>query len=194
METRNALDESSSENQFHSFGLVPNFSRKLPSLAADSHQYPTEPIVTGKDDTLVNNEERETSVSVKNKEQRIEDQVDLIIPRRVWDRDGCGFSSRYDNECRNFYSKKVNTLAQDKEGNMADGYVATGHEINKECRKITNAANERSLCFTANRSETNAVDTQHTQPGLNTGHMTDDRITPEQLRCKVSENNLSPQQ
>ena len=57
-----------------------------------------------------------------------------------------------------------------------------------------NAANERSLCFTTH-SETNAVDTQHTKQGLYTGHMTDDRmITAEQLRGKVRENNLSPQQ
>ena len=73
-----------------------------------------------------------------------------------------------------FCSNKVNTLAQDKEGHIADDCCATGHEINKEYRKIMNAANERSLCFTATRSETNAVDTQHTQQGLNTGHMTDD--------------------
>jgi hypothetical protein len=33
-ETTNALEESS-ENQFHSFGLVLNFPRKLPSLTAD---------------------------------------------------------------------------------------------------------------------------------------------------------------
>jgi hypothetical protein len=47
-ETTNALEESSSENQVHSFGIVPNFPRKLPSLRADSGQYSTENIVTGK--------------------------------------------------------------------------------------------------------------------------------------------------
>jgi hypothetical protein len=99
-ETTTALEESSSENQFHNFGLVPNFPRKLPSLTADSGQCPTEPIVTGKDDALVKNEERETSGSVKDKQQRIEDQLDLIIPRRVWDHDGyVEFTSRHD-ECR----------------------------------------------------------------------------------------------
>ena len=197
-ETTNALEESSSENQFQSFGLVPSFPRKLPSLTADSGQYPTEPIVTGEGDTLVKNEERETSVSEKNKEQHVEEQVDLIIPRRVWDRDeNVEFASRHDDECRNFYNNKVNTLAQDKEGHIADDYGATGHEINKEYRKIMNAANGRSLCFTTTRSETNAVDTQHTQQGLDTRQiMTDYRIiTAEQLRGKVSENNnLSPQQ
>ena len=73
-ETTNALETSSSENQFHSFRLVPSFPRKLPSLTADSGQYPTEPIVTGEDDTLVKNEERKTSVSEKNKEQRVEEK------------------------------------------------------------------------------------------------------------------------
>jgi len=106
------------------------------------------------------------------------------------------FTSRHDDESRNFYSIKANTLAQDKEGHIADDYGATEHEINKEYRKIMNAANERSLFFTATRSETDAVDTQHTQQGQDSGHMTDDRmITAEQLRGKVRENNnLSPQQ
>jgi hypothetical protein len=188
---------SSFNNQFHSFGLVPSFPRNLPTLTADSSQNPIEPIATGKDDTLVKNEERDTRVSEKNKEQHIKEHVDLIIPRRVWDRDKYEeFTSRHGDECRNFYSNKVNTLAQDKEGHIADSYGATGHEINKECRKTMNAANEKSLCFTATRSETNAVDTQHAQQGLNTGHITDNRmITAEQLRDKVRENNnLSPQQ
>ena len=128
-ETTNALEESLSENQFHSFGLVPSFPRKLPSLTADSGQYPSETIVTGEDDTLVKNEEG-TTLSEKNKEQRVEQQVDLIIPRRVQNRDAyeeC--TSRHDDECRNFYSNKVNTLAQDKEGHIADDYGATANEI-----------------------------------------------------------------
>jgi hypothetical protein len=158
-ETANALEKSSSENQFHSFALVPSFTPNLPTLTADPGQYPTEPIVTGKDE----NEERDTRVSEKNKEQRIEEQGDLIIPRRVWDRDEYEeFTSRHDDECRNFYSNKVNTLAQGKEGHIVDSYGATGHEVNKEVRKIMNAANERSLCFTKTRSETNAVDTTYT--------------------------------
>ena len=72
-ETTNPLEESSSENQFHTFGLVPNSPRKLPSITADPGQYPTEPIVTGKDDALVKNEERGTRLSKQNKEQLIED-------------------------------------------------------------------------------------------------------------------------
>jgi hypothetical protein len=55
----NPLEGSSSENQFHTFGLVLNCPRKLPSMTADPGHYPTEPIVTGKDDALVKNEERE---------------------------------------------------------------------------------------------------------------------------------------
>jgi hypothetical protein len=156
-ETTNALEESSSENQFHSFALVPSFTLKLPSLTAESGQYPTEPIVTGEDDTLVKNEERG---SERNKGQRVEEQVDVIIPRRIGDRDEYEeFTSRHDDECRNFYRKKVNTLAQDKEGHIADDYRATGHKVNEECREIMNAANKRSLCFTATLSKTNAVDT-----------------------------------
>jgi hypothetical protein len=112
---------------------VPSFTLNLPTLTADSGQYPTEPIVTGKDDTLVENEERDTRVSEKNKEQRIEEQVDLIIPRRVWDRDEYEeFTSRHDDKCRKFCGNKVNTPAQDKEGHIVDGYGATGHKINKE--------------------------------------------------------------
>jgi hypothetical protein len=61
-EKANALEESSSENQFHSFALVSSFTPNLPTLTADSGQYLTEPIVTGKDDTLVENEKRETKV------------------------------------------------------------------------------------------------------------------------------------
>ena len=67
---------------------------------------------------------------MKNKEQRVEEQVDLIIPRRVWGRDEyVEFASRHDDECRTFYSNKVNTLVQDEEGHIADDYSATGHEI-----------------------------------------------------------------
>jgi hypothetical protein len=79
--------EQSSENQFRSFGLVSNFPRKLLSLTADPGQYPADPIVTVSEDALVKNEKGGTSVSEKNKEQLIEDEVDILIPRRVGDRD-----------------------------------------------------------------------------------------------------------
>ena len=49
-------EKSSSENQFRNFGLVSNFPRKLLSLTADPNQYPTDPIVTVKEDALVKNE------------------------------------------------------------------------------------------------------------------------------------------
>ena len=108
------------------------------------------------------------------------------------------FVSRYDDAYRNFHSDDLNILAKDKEGYIVDDCSATEHEINEElrkCRKV--AANKRTLCFTATSSKTDAVDTQHTQLGLDTRKIvTDDRmITAEQLRGKVSENNnLSPQQ
>ena len=69
--------------------------------------------------------------------------------------------------------------------------------MNGNCSKNMNvAANNRALCFATTSSRTDAVDTQHTQQGLDTRQMmNDDRmITAEQLRGKVSENNnLSPQ-
>jgi len=40
------IEEASSENQFHNFGLVPDFPCKLLSLTADRGQHPTDPIVT----------------------------------------------------------------------------------------------------------------------------------------------------
>ena len=147
-EKTNTLELSSYENQFHNFGLVPIPPRKLPSLTANPGQYRTEPIVTGKVDTLLKNEGRGTRVSEKNKEQRIKNQVDALIPRQVWDRDEYEeFASRHDDECRYFYSNKVNTLAKDKEDHIVDDYGATGHEINNYCRKNMNVANERSIFY-----------------------------------------------
>ena len=148
---------------------------------------------------LVKNEKEGTSVSEGRKEQPIEDEVDIVIPRRVGDRDEyVEFVSRYDNACRNFHSDGVYTLAKDKEGHIVDNCSATGHKINEELRKYRKvAANERTSCFTMTSSNTNAVEAQHTQQGLDTRQIvTDDRtITAEQLRGKVSENNnLSPQQ
>ena len=76
--------------------------------------------------------------------------------------------------------------------------VLQGTKKNKERREYRKvAANERTLCFTTTSSNTNVVDTQHTQQGLDTRQIvTDDRtITAEQLRGKVTEdNNMSPQQ
>ena len=75
------IEESPSENQFRSFGLVSNFPRKLLSLTADSGQHPTDPIVTVNEEALVKNEKGGTSVSEKNKEQLSESEVDVLIPR-----------------------------------------------------------------------------------------------------------------
>jgi hypothetical protein len=134
---------------------------------------------------------------VRRTEQLIEDE-DVLIPRRVGNRDEyVEFASRYD-ACRNFHSNDLSTLEKDKEGHIVDDCSATEHEMNEECRKDMNvAANKRTLCFTSTCLKTDAVDTQHTQQGLDTRQiMIDDRmITAEQLPGKVSENNnLSPQQ
>ena len=92
-----------------------NFPQKLLSLTADPGQYPTEPILTVKEDALVKNEEKGTSVSVKNKEQRIENEVDVIILRRIGGRDEyVEFASRHDDVCRNFNGNKVSTLAKER--------------------------------------------------------------------------------
>ena len=134
-ETTNSLGDleessSTSENQFRSFGLVSNFPHKQLSLTADPGQHPTDPIVTVNGGTLVKNEKEGTSVSERRREQPIEEEVDILIPRRVGDRDEyVEFVSRYDDACRNFH-----TLAKDKEGHIVDNCSATGHEINEERR------------------------------------------------------------
>jgi hypothetical protein len=57
---------------------------------------------------------------MKSEEQRVVNQEDCVIPRLVGNRyDYVEFTSRADNECREFYNK-VNTLAQDKEGHIVD--------------------------------------------------------------------------
>ena len=102
------------------------------------------------------------------------------------------FASIYDDACRNFHSNDLSTLAKDKEAHIIDECSATQQEMNEECRKDINvAANKRTLFFTSTCSKTDAVDTQHTQQGLDTRQiMTDDRmITAGQLRGKVSEIN-----
>jgi hypothetical protein len=70
-------EESSSENQFRSFGLVSNFLRKILSLTADPSQHPTDPTVSVNGDALVKNEK--LALSEKTKEQLIEDEVDVLI-------------------------------------------------------------------------------------------------------------------
>jgi len=87
--TTDELDcvEDSSEDLFRNFGLVSDFPRKLLSLTTDRGQHPTDPSVTARGDALVEDEKGETIVSKKYKEQLIEDQVNVLIPRRVSDRD-----------------------------------------------------------------------------------------------------------
>ena len=131
-------------------------------------------------------------------EQLIEDEVEVLIPRRVGDRDEyMEFACKYDDSCRKCHSKDLSTFVKDKKGHIVDDCSATEHDMNEECRKDINVAAKKRLCFTSTCSKTDAVDTQYTQQGMDTRQMmTDDKlITAEQLRGKVSENNnLSPQQ
>ena len=193
--------ESSSEDQFRSFGLVPDVPRTLLLLVTDPGQYPTEPIVTVNEDALVKNEKEGTSVSEKNKEQLTEGEVDILFPRRVSDRDEyVEFASRYDDACRNLHDNDLCVLAKYKEVRVVDDCSATEHKMNANWRKDMNvAANNRTLCSTTTSSKNDAVDIEHTQQGVDTRQiMTDDRmITAEQLRNKINENtskNLSPEE
>ena len=116
---------------------MPNFPRKRLSLTADPDQYPTDPIVTVSKGALVRNEKRGTSVGEKNKQQLVEDEVDVPIPRRVGDRDEyVEFASRYDDASRSLHGNILSTLMNDKEVHIVDDCGATEHEINEECRKV----------------------------------------------------------
>jgi len=85
------------------------------SLTVHASQYPTDPIVTVHEDSLVKNGKGRTSKCEKNKEQLIEDEVYRLIPRRVGDRDKyTEFASRYDDACRNVNGNDLSTLAKDK--------------------------------------------------------------------------------
>ena len=154
--------------------------------------------MTLSEDTLVKNEKGGTYVSEKTKEQLIEDEVDILIPRRADNRDeDVEFTSRYDESCRSCQSNELNTLAKDKEGHIVDDCSAAEHKMNEECRRNLSVAANRALCFTTTCSKTGADDTQRTQQRLGTRQGgTDDRmITVDPLRSKVKENNnLSPQQ
>ena len=124
-------------------------------------------------DTLLKNEKGgvvSVSVSENNKEQLIEDAVNVLIPWKVGDCDEhVEFASRYDDSCRSCQSNDLSTLANDKEGHTIDDYSATEHKMNEECRKEMNvAANNKTLCFTATYSKTDAVDTQQTRKRLDT--------------------------
>jgi hypothetical protein len=107
-------------------------------------------------------------------------------------------ASQSDELCWNDRRNEVSTVALGKEGHVDDENDATGRRRHEESRKDVNtAADQRSLCYTANYVRTKAVITPLTPPRLDTGRtMNDDRdITAEQLHRKVSEsNNLSPQQ
>jgi len=154
--------------------------------------------VTLNADTSVKNKRGGTRVSKENKEQPIGDEVEILIPRRVDNRDeDVEFTSRYDESCRNCQSNDLSTLADDKEGHITDDCSAAEGKMNEGCRSNMSVNASRALCFTTNCSKTGADDTQSTEQRRGTRQrMTDDRmITAEQLRSKVRENdNLSPQQ
>jgi hypothetical protein len=200
-ETTNKLGDigqSSSEDQFHGFGLVSGVPRKLLSLTADPGQCSTDPIVTVDEDASVKNEKGRASLSERNKEQLIEDEVDVLIPRQVGDRDEyVEFASRYDDACWNLH-EDLSTLAKDKEAHAVDDCSAIEHKTNEEGSKTVNvAANNRTLCSAMTSSKPDAVNTQHIQQGRDTRQIVTDvrMITTEQLHGKVHENNnLSPQQ
>jgi hypothetical protein len=75
------LEGPSCENEFHNFVLVSNFPCNLLLLTADQGQHPTNHIVPGGENTLVKNGKGGTSVSENNRQQLIEDEVDMLIPR-----------------------------------------------------------------------------------------------------------------
>jgi hypothetical protein len=123
------LEKTSSEDQFCSFGLVPDFPRKLLSVTADQGQHPTNPFAAVCGEALVKSENKGTSERIKGIEQQIEGQEDIVIPRRVGDRgEDVEFASRYDDVCRSFYSDELNTLAKDKDGHSVDKCSATEHQ------------------------------------------------------------------
>ena len=65
--------------------------------------------------------------------QLTEVEVDIVIQRRVGDRDEYGaFASRYDNACRNLHDNDLSTLAKDEEVYVVDNCGATEHEMNTE--------------------------------------------------------------
>ena len=92
--------------------------------------------MTLSEDTLVKNEKGGSCVNENNKEQLIEGAVDILIPRRVGDRDEYVESaSRYTVSCRSCHSNDLSAIAKDKEGHTVDDCSATEHGMNGECRR-----------------------------------------------------------
>jgi hypothetical protein len=154
--------------------------------------------VTPSEDTLIKNEKGGTRVSERNKEQQVEDEVQILIPRRVDDRDeDVEFTSRYDESCRSCQSNDLSTLAKDREGHIVLDCSAAEGKVNEGRRRDMSVNANRALCFTTTCSKTGADDTQSTKQRIGTRQrMTDDRmITAEQLRSTARQNdNLSEQQ
>jgi hypothetical protein len=71
--------------------------------------------VIAEGDALVVDEKGEAIGSNKYQQQRIKDEVNLLIPRRLNDHDVyVEFVSRYNDECWNFQRNELDTLAKDK--------------------------------------------------------------------------------
>jgi hypothetical protein len=93
--------------------------------------------VTVNEDALVKNEKEETSVSEKNKEQLTEDEVDILIPQRVGDRDEyVAFASRYDDACLNLHDNDLSTIAKHKDGHVVDDCSSTQHKVIKHIVRL----------------------------------------------------------
>jgi hypothetical protein len=140
-------------------------------LTAEPGQYPNDPTLEVNDDTLVKKERGRTSVSEKNGGQQIEEEVEVLIPQQVSDRDEyVEFASKYDDTCQDPQGGNLITLAKGKEGRIVDNCGATEHERNEDCRINMNVAtNKEILCFTTTSSKTDDV---KKQPGAR--HKTND--------------------
>jgi hypothetical protein len=193
----NCVDEASKELS-RNFGFVSVFPRKQQYPTAERGQHHTDPIVTASGVALVVNERKGASSSEPHQQQRSKDKINLSIPRRKGNRDEYGeFISEYYDKCRNSQLSELGTLARDKEDHSGDNCGATEHKTGGECEESTTyVASRGELGLTTTYSEANVIGDHVNQKGLNTRQeMTDNRIiTAEQLRGKLSENNLSTHQ
>jgi hypothetical protein len=96
------------------------------------------------DDTLVKNKRERTSESERNKRQQREEDLEILIPRHVNDRDeNVEFASKYDDECREPQGGNSSTLAKGEERHIVDNCSATEHERNEDCRINMNVATNK---------------------------------------------------
>ena len=104
-------------------------------------------------DTLVKSEKGggvslSVSVREKNKEQVIEEAVNVLIPRKVGDcNEYVEFATRSDDSFRSCHINDLSTISKDKEGHTVADCRATEHKMNEECRKQTNVAAKIKFMF-----------------------------------------------